>query len=99
MVFDTSEAHILPMASIDRMVGTSLPFGSKSSVESKLVLQQLASEFLAFVTSEADAISKVRCCPATLLARDCADTTALMTCTQLRMLHFISHVCRIIYVV
>lgn len=57
------EAHILPKANIDRMVIASLPPGSKSSIDSKVVLQYLASEMLAFVTSEADAVSKVRAPP------------------------------------
>lgn len=54
------EAHILPKANIDRMVIAALPPGSKTSIDSKVVLQYLASEMLAFVTSEADAVSKVR---------------------------------------
>jgi histone H3/H4 len=54
----SAEAHILPKANIERMVVASLPPSSKSSLESKILLQHLASEFLTFVTSEADATSK-----------------------------------------
>ncbi|KAJ1617866.1 histone-fold-containing protein, partial [Pavlovales sp. CCMP2436] len=50
----------LPKANVDRMVSASLPLGSKTSIEAKVVVQHLASEFVAFVTSEADAVSKAR---------------------------------------
>ena len=56
---DKAEAHILPKANIDRMIIASLPLASKTSRESKIILQYLASEFLAFIASEADSVSKV----------------------------------------
>jgi histone H3/H4 len=56
---EKAEAHILPKANIDRMVVASLPVATKTSMESKVILQYLASEFLAFIASEADSVSKV----------------------------------------
>lgn len=57
---EKTEAHVLPKANIDRMVNASLPLAYKTSMESKVILQYLASEFLAFIASEADSVSKVR---------------------------------------
>jgi histone H3/H4 len=49
--------RLLPLANIGRLMARELPEGAKVSKDAKVLMQEMASEFICFLTSEANDIS------------------------------------------
>jgi len=49
--------RLLPMANIGRLMAAELPQNSKISRDSKVLMQELVTEFICFVTSDANDVS------------------------------------------